>query len=203
MSCLSKRQVSARAHIVDRVTTFDDAERFHPASLGEWRQWLAQHHGRGSGVWLVSWRRESGRPVIEYEDSVLEALCFGWIDSTRKVLDDDRVMMWFAPRRPQSTWVRNNKERVARLEAEGRMQPAGRALVEAAKANGMWTVFDDAEAGVVHPTLAARLAGDPAAAAAWDALTPGQRKRHLMDLALAKTPATVAKRVDAVLAALE
>ena len=133
---------------------------------------------------------------------MLEALCFGWIDSTRKVLDDDRVMMWFAPRRPQSTWVRNNKDRVARLEAEGRMQPAGRALVEAAKANGMWTIFDDAEAGVVHPALAERLSADPAASAAWDALTSARRKRHLMDLALAKTPATVAKRVDAVMVAL-
>lgn len=185
------------------MTTFDEAERFHPVSQDEWRQWLARHHDRGRGVWLVFWRRDSGRPVIEYEDSVLEALCFGWIDSTRKVLDDDRVMMWFAPRRPQSTWVRNNKERVARLEAQGRMQPAGRALVEAAKANGMWTLFDDAEAGVVHPAIAARLAADPAAAAAWDALTPAQRKRHLMDLALAKTPATLSKRVDVVLASLE
>lgn len=184
------------------MTTFDEAERFHPASQDEWRQWLAQHHDRGRGVWLVFWRRESGRPVIEYEDSVLEALCFGWIDSTRKVLDDARVMMWFAPRRPQSTWVRNNKQRVARLEAQGRMQPAGRALVEAAKANGMWTLFDDAEAGVVHPSLAERLAADPAAAASWDALTPAQRKRHLMDLALAKTPATLSKRIDVVLGSL-
>lgn len=180
----------------------DHAQRFHPASLDEWRGWLAQHHARKNGVWVVFWRRGSGRPVIEYEESVLEALCFGWIDSTRKVLDDDRVMMWFAPRRPQSTWVRNNKDRVARLEAEGRMQPAGRALVEAAKANGMWTVFDDAEAGVVHPELAARLATAPEAAAAWDALTPAQRKRHLMDLALARTPATLERRVDAVLASL-
>lgn len=194
--------MSVRAPIVGVVTAFDDAERFHPGSVTEWREWLAEHHARGRGVWLVFWRRESGGPVIEYEESVLEALCFGWIDSTRKVLDDDRVMMWFAPRRPQSTWVRNNKERVARLEAEGRMQPAGRALVEAAKANGMWTVFDDAEAGVVHPSLAARLAADSGAAAAWDALTPARRKRHLMDLALAKTPETLAKRVDAVLGSL-
>lgn len=180
----------------------DDAERFHPESLQQWREWLAEHHARGHGVWLVSWRRESGRQAVEYEQSVLEALCFGWIDSTQKVLDDERVMMWFAPRRPRSTWVRSNKERVARLEAEGRMQPAGRALVEAARANGMWTVFDDAEAGVVHPDLAARLAADPAASSAWDSLTPGVRKRHLMDLALARTPATVTKRIDAVLASL-
>jgi len=184
------------------MTAMDDAERIHPASLHQWREWLVQHHARGHGVWLVFWRRESGRPVIEYEESVLEALCFGWIDSTRKVLDDERVMMWFAPRRPRSTWVSNNKDRVARLEAEGRMQPAGRALVDAAKANGMWTVFDDAEAGVVHPELASRLAADASAAAAWDALTPAARKRHLMDLALAKAPATLARRIDAVLASL-
>ena len=180
----------------------DDAERFHPESLTQWRQWLDRHHQRGQGVWLVFWRRESGRAVIEYEDSVLEALCFGWIDSTRKVLDDDRVMMWFAPRRPRSTWVRNNKERVARLESEGRMQPAGRALVEAAKANGMWTLFDDAEAGVVDPDLADRVAADPAATVGWNALTPAARKRHLMDLALARTPATLAQRIDAVVAGL-
>lgn len=175
----------------------DDAERFQPATVGDWRAWLVTNHARGQGVWLVFWRRGSGRPVIEYEESVLEALCFGWIDSTRKVLDEDRVMMWFAPRRPQSTWVRNNKDRVARLEAEGRMQPAGRVLVDAAKANGMWNVFDDAEAGVVHPDLAAALSVDSAATKAWESLTQGQRKRHLMDLALAKTPATLAKRVDA------
>lgn len=184
------------------MTAMDDAERFHPASLEDWRAWLAEHHARGHGVWLVFWRRSSGGPVMEYEDSVLEALCFGWIDSTRKVLDDNRVMMWFAPRRPQSTWVRNNKERVARLEAGGRMQPAGLALVAAAKANGMWNVFDDAEAGVLHPALSAALADEPSASTAWDALTPAQRKRHLMDLALAKTPTTLAKRVDAVVATL-
>jgi uncharacterized protein YdeI (YjbR/CyaY-like superfamily) len=186
----------------EHMTAMDHAERFHPESQQEWRQWLERHHGRGDGVWLVTWRRESGRPVLEYEESVLEALCFGWIDSTRKVIDADRVMMWFAPRRPQSTWVRNNKDRIARLEAEGRLQEAGRALVEAAKANGMWTVFDDAEAGVVHPDLAARLAVNPRATAAWEALTPAARRRHLMDLALARTPATLTKRVETVMGSL-
>ena len=185
------------------MSAMDDAERFHPRSAGEWRAWLVEHHGRGHGVWVVFWRRDTGRPVVEYEESVLEALCFGWIDSTRKVVDDDRVMMWFAPRRPQSTWVRTNKERVARLEAEGRMRPSGRALVDAARANGMWTVLDDAEAGVVHPDLAKRLARDVEAAAAWDALTPAARRRHLVDVALARTPATLARRVDAVISSLD
>ena len=188
--------------ILAGMAAMDDAERFHPETLPEWRLWLAEHHDRGHGVWLVFWRRESGRPALSYEDSVLEALCFGWIDATRKVLDDERVMMWFAPRRPRSTWVRSNKDRVARLEAEGRMHPAGRALVEAAKANGMWTALDDAEAGRVHPDLAARLANDQAASAAWDALTDAARQRHLTDLALARTPGTVARRIDAVLDSL-
>lgn len=184
------------------MTAMEEAERVHPDSLVQWREWLALHHDRGHGVWCVFWRRESGRSVIEYEDSVLEALCFGWIDSTRKVLDADRVMMWFAPRRPRSTWVRSNKDRVARLETEGRMQPSGRALVEAARANGMWTLFDDAEAGVVHPDLAARLTASPAASRAWDALTVAQRRRHLMDLALARGPSTVAARIDTLVADL-
>lgn len=183
------------------MTAMDDAERFHPESAAQWRDWLATHHGRGSGVWLVFWRHESSGPVIDYESSVLEALCFGWIDSTRKVLDDDRVVMWFAPRRARSTWVASNKARVARLEAEGRMQPAGRALVDAAKANGMWTLFDEAEAGVAPDDLAARLATDDLATSGWRELSGAQRRRHLMELALARSTATRERRLDGVVAA--
>jgi uncharacterized protein YdeI (YjbR/CyaY-like superfamily) len=180
----------------------DEAEIFHPHSLAEWRDWLAEHHDRGAGVWLVSWRRASGREPLPYEDLVLEALCWGWVDSTVKTIDDERSRMWVAPRRPRtSTWVRSNKERVARLEAEGRMQPAGRALVEAAKANGMWTVLDDAEAGVEHPLLTKALDADPAARASWDALPPSVRKQALTQMALARTDATKAKRVAAIVAA--
>lgn len=173
----------------------DDAERIHPATVEQWRDWLAEHHTRTEGVWLVTWRTGSGHEQLDYEEQVLEALAYGWIDSTRKVLDHERVMMWFAPRRVRSTWVRNNKGRVARLEAEGRMQPAGRAVVAAAQANGMWTLLDDAEAGIVSADLATALDADPAARAAWDALTPGVRKAALIGLAQARQEATRAARI--------
>ena len=109
-----------------------DAERIAPDSVQGWAEWLSAHHDRGYGVWLVR-PRDPGRRSWGYEESVLEALRFGWVDSTRKVLDEDRTMMWFAPRRPQSLWTQPNRERIARLEDEGRLEPAGRAAVGSAR----------------------------------------------------------------------
>src|SRR4051794_23531857 len=82
-----------------------------------WRAWLAEHHGRGAGVWLVTWRAGSGGPRIGYEESVEQALCFGWVDSKGRALDAERTMLWFAPRKRGSGWARTNKERIERLAA--------------------------------------------------------------------------------------
>ena len=179
-----------------------DAERIHPESVVQWRQWLAEHHHDTAGVWLVSWRRETGRTILDYEQTVLEALCFGWIDATTKVLDDERRMMWFTPRSPRSGWARTNKARVDLLQAEGRMQPAGQAVIDVAIANGTWTVLDDAEALIEHPWLAQRLVGMPEARAAWVALSASRRKFHLTQIAMAKQEATRHSRIDGILAEL-
>lgn len=178
-----------------------DEERIHPATSADFGSWLAEHHARGKGVWVVSWRRAAGREPVPYEELVLEALCWGWIDSQSATLDEERSMIWFAPRSPRSTWVRSNRDRVARLEAEGRMQPAGRALVEAARANGMWELLLDAEAGVVPPRLAADLDVVPGARAGWEALTPAARTRALSEIALARTDATKARRIATIVEA--
>lgn len=167
----------------------------HAESRESWHAWLAEHHADSTGVWLVSWRRHTGRPRLEYEDAVLEALAVGWIDGQAKTIDDERGPLWFAPRRPSSTWARSNKERVERLEAEGRMQPAGRAAVEAAKAGGMWNVLDDAERLIEPPELAARLDADPAARDNWDAFPPSARQMALGWIALAKRPETRGRRI--------
>ena len=111
-----------------RVGVQDDAERFEPATVEEWSAWVAAHHGDAPGVWLVAPRREADR-AVGYEDQIVEALRWGWVDSTVRPVDDARAMMWFSPRRKGSVWTRNNKQRVARLEAEGRMEPAGAAAV--------------------------------------------------------------------------
>ncbi|MBC8093832.1 MAG: YdeI/OmpD-associated family protein [Pseudonocardia sp.] len=171
----------------------ESAERFQPGCLHEWRAWLAEHHARGEGVWLVTWRAGSGGPRITYEESVEQALCFGWVDSTGNKLDDQRTMLWFAPRKARSGWARTNKVRIERLTAEGLMAPAGLAVIEAAKADGSWTLLDDVENLVVPPDLAA--AFTPAGRANWDAFPRSARRGILEWIVQAKRPETRAKRI--------
>lgn len=172
----------------------DEAERVEPQSAEEWGAWLAAHHADTAGVWLVAARRSAER-AFPYEDSVLEALRFGWVDSTQKPVDEQRSMMWFAPRRKGSVWTGPNKARVARLEAEGRMEAAGRAAVDAAKQSGMWTLMDDVEKRVVPPDLAQALAAYDGARERFDAFTPGVQKQVLAWIVTAKKPETRAARI--------
>jgi uncharacterized protein YdeI (YjbR/CyaY-like superfamily) len=84
----------------------------HPATRAEWRQWLEENQERPEGVWLISYKKATGKPAITYDEAVEEALCFGWVDSKGTKLDEERSMLWFAPRRHGSNWARSNKERV-------------------------------------------------------------------------------------------
>jgi uncharacterized protein YdeI (YjbR/CyaY-like superfamily) len=172
-----------------------DDERVHPESVEEWRDWLRAHADRGRGVWLVQWKRRTGRQAIPYEEQITEALAVGWIDSTAGTLDDERSMLWFAPRKRGSGWSRSNKRRLERLEREGRMTDRGRAVVAAAKADGSWTLLDDVEDLVVPDDLAAAL-DRVGVRPRWDALPPSTRKQHLGAIALAKRAETRARRVE-------
>jgi uncharacterized protein YdeI (YjbR/CyaY-like superfamily) len=91
----------------------------------EWRMWLAEHHDSESEVWLVFHKRHTGRTSIDYGDAVDEALCFGWIDSLVKRLDDERFARKFTPRKLDSKWSTSNRQRYAQLRASGRLMPAG------------------------------------------------------------------------------
>lgn len=162
----------------------------------EWRRWLQQHHGRDAGVWLVTFRQGSGEPAPGYDAAVEEALCFGWVDSRPKKLDERRTMLWFAPRKPGSGWARPNKLRVERLIAEGLMAPAGLAKIEAAQADGSWTMLDAVEDGIVPDDLAAALANWPDARRHWDAFPRSARRGILEWIVQAKTAATRDKRVQ-------
>ena len=93
----------------------------------EWRVWLASHYDDKSEIWLVSYRKYTGRPSVAYNDAVEEALCFGWIDSTRKGIDSERYAQRFTPRRSGSAHSQTNKERLARLIAQGRVIPSVKA----------------------------------------------------------------------------
>jgi uncharacterized protein YdeI (YjbR/CyaY-like superfamily) len=180
----------------------DADEQVHAESLAEWRGWLAEHHADRPGVWLVSWRTATGRPGVDYEAAVVEALAVGWIDSVTRTLDEERRAQRFTPRKPGSGWAATNKARIERLVAEGRMQPAGQAVLDAAIADGSWTLYDDVEALVVPDDLAAALAaGD--LAEGWNVWPPSVRKQALASLVTAKRPETRARRVEAVVGHLE
>src|SRR5512134_611743 len=110
-----------------------------------WRRWLAERHEQRDAIWLVFHKKTSDGRSPSYEEAVEEALCFGWIDSTVNRLDERRSLQLFAPRKPRSTWSMSNKERVARLESEGLLAPAGIRAIEVAKESGSWTALDAVE----------------------------------------------------------
>ena len=172
-----------------------DEDRFHAESREQWRAWLAEHAAEGRGVWLVTWKKASGRPVLAYADAVTEALAFGWVDSKGGKLDDDRTMLWFTARKRGSGWARPNKRRIEELEAAGLLTDAGRRVVEAAKADGSWTLLDDVEDLVVPPDLAAAFEAVPGSREHWEAF-PRSAKRGILEwIVQAKTAPTRAKRI--------
>lgn len=178
------------------ATAPDGRPMVGPFDRAGWRDWLSANHAATKGVYLVSWRRATGRTSVSYEEAVEEALCVGWIDSSGRVLDDERSIQWFAPRRARSAWARSNKERVARLTAAGLMLPAGMAAIEDAKRSGMWTLLDDVEKLVVPDDLATALGDRPPARAHWDAFPPSARRAMLQWVVEARRPETRAGRIE-------
>jgi uncharacterized protein YdeI (YjbR/CyaY-like superfamily) len=173
----------------------DDGERVMAVDAAQWRAWLEVNHATSKGAWLVRPRPGSGLELIDYEDAILQALCFGWIDGPVRSFDEKTGGLWFAPRRPSSAWAATNKARLKQLEAMGIMADAGIRAVELAKANGSWTVLDNAEAGIEPDDLKAALDADAAARANWDAFPRSVRKFGIAAVDAARRPETRAARV--------
>ena len=173
----------------------DTLAQFHPATRPEWRQWLLENHESSPGVWLVYYKKETGQPRVSYDDSVEEALCFGWIDSLPRRLDAERTALMFTPRKPKSGWSKVNKERLVGLEQAGLLEPAGLAAIARARQNGAWESLDAAEAGAVPADLAAALAAEPRAEQHFTAFSLSSRKMILTWVLAAKRPETRARRV--------
>jgi len=178
-----------------------DYPRVTAQTAADWRRWLRDHHDKEPGAWLVSYRRITGKPAVEYDDAVREALCYGWIDSVVRPLDDQRTISLYTPRKTGSGWSRSNKVRLRELIAEGRMSAAGLAKVEAAKKDGSWTLLDGVEALAVPPDLKKALGA--AGLKRCDALSKSKKREHLYALVTAKRPETRAKRVGDVVRSLK
>ncbi len=168
----------------------------HPKTRAQWGTWLARHHGRAEGVWLITYKLATGKPRVEYNDAVEEALRFGWIDSKPRALDAERSMLWFAPRKPRTGWSKANRERIARLMAEGRMAAPGLAKVEAAQRDGSWDSLVGVDALEVPADLRRALADHAKAEENFNAF-PRSAKRGILEwIHNARQPTTRAKRID-------
>jgi uncharacterized protein YdeI (YjbR/CyaY-like superfamily) len=171
-----------------------------PPSRQQWREWLLAHHAQHSAVWLVYHKKHSATPTLTWSEAVDEALCFGWIDSQAKPIDQEKYQQFFSPRKPKSGWSRVNKEKVQRLLAEGKMMPAGLASIETAKQNGAWTLLDEIEALRLPADLEQAFGQQPAAHRHYLQLSRTAKRNLLLGLVLAKKPATRQQRIAAILA---
>ncbi|GMA86015.1 hypothetical protein GCM10025868_12650 [Angustibacter aerolatus] len=141
-----------------------------------WRAWLEHHHADVPGVWLVLTKKGGDVTTLTRADALDDALCFGWIDGQARSRDAASSLQRMTPRTARSRWSKVNVDLVARLEAEGRMAPAGRAVVDAAKADGRWAdAYDPPSTAELPADLLAAIAADPAAQAMFDVLTKGNR----------------------------
>lgn len=169
---------------------------FHPFTRAEWRAWLQENHTQDEGIWLIRYKKATGKPYVTVNEAIDEAICFGWIDSLSRKLDDERTMLYFAPRKAGSNWSALNKRRVEKLIAAGLMMPAGLAKIEAAKQDGSWTALDEVEALVIPPDLAEAFARYPTSAENFAAF-PRSVKRGILGWILnAKRPTTRARRIE-------
>lgn len=169
-----------------------------------WRAWLGEHHARSTGVWLTLARKGTTLPTsLTYDQALDEALCQGWIDGQVRRRDDATFAQRWTPRRARSGWSRRNVGITERLQAEGRMQPAGLAEVERARADGRLAAAYAGQATIeVPPDLATALAAEPRAGAMFAILTSQNRYAVLYRLGLAKRPEARARRVEQFVAML-
>ncbi|MEN8202115.1 MAG: YdeI/OmpD-associated family protein [Bacteroidota bacterium] len=116
----------------------DSYKQLRVSSVEDWREWLKKHFSKEGGIWLVFKKKGAGAVPFDYQMALDEALCYGWVDSLLKSVDEREYMRKFTPRKASSTWSEHNKKHVARLIREGRMKDAGMKTIEVAKAKGMW-----------------------------------------------------------------
>jgi uncharacterized protein YdeI (YjbR/CyaY-like superfamily) len=172
-------------------------------SRSQWRVWLEKNHATEEELWLIFYKKHTGKAGLVYEDAVREALCFGWIDGILKRIDDEKHTIRFSPRRKRSVWSERNKKRVGELINEGRMTEHGMVKIREAKKNGQWdNAAVQRPVPDVPPELRKALARNKATQRTFDSLAPSYRKRFIYWVAIAKRDETRRKRVKEVVALL-
>jgi uncharacterized protein YdeI (YjbR/CyaY-like superfamily) len=171
-------------------------ENFYAKNRKEWREWLEKNHRISIGVWLIYYKVKSGQPSVEYSEAVKEALCFGWIDSKVKSLDEERYMQIFTPRKLKSVWSKLNKQYTEELIEQGLMTEAGLEKIVAAKQDGSWTSLDAIEALIIPADLKQALEANATAKRYFETFSNSSKKNILLWIESAKRPATRLKRIE-------
>lgn len=174
------------------------------ASQAEWEAWLDAEHQASDGVWLKFAKKGSGVETVVYAEALDVALCYGWIDSQVRSLDERFYLQKFTPRRARSKWSQVNRAKIEELTKQGRMKPAGLEQVELAKADGRWDAAYASPANAEMPDdLQAALDASPSAAEFWAGLNKSNRFAILYQLEDAKKPETRARRLEKFVGMLE
>ncbi len=170
------------------VVSFEDQDT--------WNKWLAAHHAKSPGVWLKLAKKRPGVAALDYAGALTAALAWGWIDGQKSSLDDTAWLQGFSPRGRRSIWSKINREKALALIAAGKMQPAGLAEVERAKADGRWdAAYDSQSKSVVPEDLAAALAANPRAEAFFATLNSVNRYAVLFRIHNVKKAETRARKI--------
>ena len=172
-----------------------DVEDYCPYDQRDWRKWLELNYNKKEAVWLIFYKKTSPNHNLSWSESVDEALCFGWIDSTKKTIDKERYMQYFSRRKPNSIWSKINKDKVDYLTSENLMQKAGYKAIEIAKKNGSWTILDEVEALIIPEDLKKEFDERVGSLEYYESLSKSAKKILLGWVVLAKKTETRQKRI--------
>lgn len=177
------------------MAKIDQFADFHPLSRQEWRDWLVENHDKLNGIWLIFYKKHTKKPLVTYDEAVEEALCFGWIDSIPRKMDDERSKLLYTPRKPKSVWSKPNKERVKRLIENGLMTEIGLQKIERAKLDGSWDALNASDNLEIQEDLLRAFEANNIAFENFDKFTDSVKKSILSWIYSSKTAETRAKRI--------
>lgn len=173
-----------------------DVEEFCPNDKKDWRDWLELNHNKKEAVWLIFYKKKSPNYNLSWSESVDEALCFGWIDSTKKAIDNEKYRQYFCKRKSKSNWSKINKDKVKTLMDLGLMKEAGYKTIEVAKENGSWTILDEVEALVIPEDLKSAFKKYKVSMEHFNSLSKSVKKQLLYWIVSAKRDETRQKRIQ-------
>jgi uncharacterized protein YdeI (YjbR/CyaY-like superfamily) len=176
-----------------------EIETFCPKNQLEWRCWLEENHQSKHAVWLIYYKKVTKTPSLSWSEAVDEALCFGWIDSTKKTVDDKRYMQYFSKRKPKSVWSKVNKNKVDTLIQNKLMTKSGFESITIAKQNGYWSIMNDVENLIIPNDLKKELDAHQNSLEHFLSLSKSKQKEKLAWIVLAKRPETRQNRIQKII----